>query len=106
MEAQFSPVRDIQVNDVNEDGYPDLLLAGNNYGARPSLGIQDASHGCLLLGNQGLNFEAQRPLQSGFRLNGDIRKIHYLSAGEREILVAGCNDGEAQVLKRGKRGKQ
>ena len=37
-EAQFSPVRDLLVDDFNEDGFPDLLLAGNNYSTRPSLG--------------------------------------------------------------------
>jgi hypothetical protein len=104
MEAQFSPVRDILVDDFNEDGIPDLMLAGNNHGSRPSLGIQDASHGCLLLGNQSLTFEAQGPLQSGFHLKGDIRKIDYLSVAKTKTLVAGCNDGKLQVLKRGKQG--
>ena len=102
MEAQFSPVRDIRVDDVNEDGIPDLLLAGNNHGARPSLGIQDASPGWLMVGNQGLNFEVLNPSQSGVHLKGDIRKIHYLSVAKSKILVAGCNDGKLQVLKRGK----
>jgi len=106
VEAQFSPVRDIRVEDINKDGYPDLLLAGNNYGTRPSLGIQDASHGCLLLGNQGLNFEAQGSQQSGVQLKGDIRKIHYLSVADNKTLVAGCNNGDLQVFKLGKQGKQ
>jgi len=105
MEAQFSPVRDILVDDVNEDGIPDLMLAGNNHGARPSLGIQDASPGWLMVGNQGLTFEVLNPSQSGFHLKGDIRKIHYLSVFKSKTLVAGCNDGNLQLLKRGKQGK-
>jgi len=106
MEAQFSPVRDILVDDVNEDGIPDLMLAGNNHGARPSLGIQDASPGWLMVGNQGLTFEVLNPSQSGFHLKGDIRKIHYLSVFKSKTLVAGCNNGDLQVFKLGKQGKQ
>jgi len=102
VEAQFSPIRAVEVDDLNENGYPDLLLAGNQYSTRPSLGRQDASFGWLLPGNQGLNFEVLNPSQSGFYLKGDIRKIHYLSAAGSGYLVAACNNGDLQVLKRGK----
>ena len=102
VEAQFSPIRDIEVDDINGDGIPDLILAGNNYGARPSLGRQDASHGWLMLGKQDLSYEVLMPVKSGFHLNGDIRKIHYLSVDEIEFIVGVCNDGDTQVLERGK----
>lgn len=98
VEAQFSPIRALEADDVNKDGLPDLLLAGNNYSTRPSLGRQDASYGWLMLGNQELSFEVIRPLKSGVYLMGDIRKIHYLSVHEKKYLVAACNDGELQVL--------
>ena len=106
VEAQFSPIRDIEVDDINGDGIPDLILAGNNYGARPSLGRQDASHGWLLLGKQDLSYEVTKPVKSGFSLKGDIRKFHYLSIAGFESLVIGCNDGDTQVLERGKQDEQ
>jgi len=102
VEAQFSPIRDIEAADINEDGIPDLILAGNNYGSRPSLGRQDASHGWLLLGKQDLSYEVKKPVESGFSIKGDIRKLHYLSLAGIESLVVGCNDGDTQVLERGK----
>ena len=106
MEAQFSPVRDVEVDDFNGDGIPDLLLAGNNYGSRPSLGRQDASHGWLMLGKEDLSYDVLKPVDSGFSINGDFRKIRYLSIAGMESLVAVCNDGDTQVLLRGTIDKQ
>ncbi len=51
-EAQFSPVRDILVRDVNKDGITDLVLVGNDYAVRPSYGRYDASYGWCLPGKQ------------------------------------------------------
>ena len=102
VEAQFSPIRDVAVDDINRDGIPDLILAGNNFGARPSLGRQDASHGWLMFGKQDLSYEVLKPVKSGFSLNGDIRKFRYLNVSGIESLVVVCNDGDTQVLKRGK----
>ena len=106
MEAQFSPVRDLRIDDINLDGIPDLILAGNHYGIRPSLGRQDASPGWLLLGKEGLSYEVRRPAESGLSLNGDIRKLHYLSAAGNNILLGVTNNGDTQILKRGKEDKQ
>jgi hypothetical protein len=102
MEAQFSPIRDIKVADINQDGIPDLILGGNNYGMRPSLGRQDASYGSLLLGLQDLSYVALRPTESGLWLDGDFRKFHYLSIDVNEFLVAVANAGDIQVLRQGK----
>jgi hypothetical protein len=101
-EAQFSPLRDLEVNDLNNDDIPDLILAGNNYGARPSLGRQDACHGWLMLGKEDLSYEVLKPVESGFSLNGDIRKIHYLSMAGSKSIVLVCNNGDTQVFNGGK----
>jgi hypothetical protein len=102
VEAQFSQVRDLEVNDLNHDDIPDLILAGNNYGARPSLGRQDACHGWLMLGKEDLSYEVLKPVESGFSLNGDIRKIHYLSMAGSKSIVLVCNNGDTQVFKLGR----
>ncbi len=106
VEAQFSPIRDLKVKDINNDGIQDLILVGNNFGIRPSLGRQDASHGFFLLGSQDLSYTVIMPSESGFFLEGDIRKLHYLSTVEEEIWVAAVNDDTIQLLKRGKEDKQ
>ncbi len=102
VEAQFSPIRDIQVADVNQDGKPDLILAGNDYGTRPSLGRQDASFWLLIPWLTRLNCEVVNPVECGLWLEGDFRKFHYLSLDVNEFLVAVANAGDIQALRQGK----
>lgn len=51
VEAQFSPVCDINAIDANKDGKQDLLLAGNYAWTRIRYGRYEANHRVLLLGN-------------------------------------------------------
>ena len=48
MEAQFAPVNAIICNDIDGDGYKDLILAGNDYQSDVMTGRYDASYGCFL----------------------------------------------------------
>jgi len=102
MEAQFSPIRDILVEDFDKDGIPDLLLAGNNYSTRPSLGRQDTSYGWLILGNRDLNFECLWPAKSGILFPGDTRKMHLIEIEDEAYLVQLPNKGNFQVFKVGR----
>ncbi len=97
-EAQFSPIRDFVTGDFNRDGIPDLLLAGNNYYTRPSLGRQDASYGWLLLGKGELEFEIIWPAKSGFFMDGDARKMHLIGIEDEAILLALPNNGNLQLF--------
>jgi hypothetical protein len=105
-EAQFSPIRDILCADFNKDGYPDLLLAGNNYFTRPSLGRQDASFGWLLLGNEVLKYDVLWPFESGFSLDGDARKMQLLEISGESFLGSSVNNNFFRVFKYGKWAKQ
>ena len=102
MEAQFSPIRDLLVDDFDKDGIPDLLLAGNNYSTRPSLGRQDASYGWLMLGNKALEYECLWPAESGFSLSGDMRKMHLIEIESTPILLCMPNNDSLQIFKHGK----
>ena len=97
--AQFSPVRDICVQDINLDGYPDLVLAGNNYSVRPSIGRHDASYGWCLLGTAGEAYRALMPVESGLRINGDARGITPLVVNGMNLLVTVVNDGDLQLFR-------
>ena len=97
--AQFSPVRNIIAGDYNLDGNKDLLLVGNNYPVRPSLGRQDASFGWCLLGNKGLGFKTLMPAQSGFMVKGDSRKVLPITVSGKKYLIVGVNDAELQLFK-------
>ncbi len=96
--AQFSPVRDILVQDVNKDGIPDLTLVGNDYLARPSYGRYDASYGWCLLGNRDGNYEVLMPVKSGFIVKGDSRRIVPVRINGKQDVVITVNNGDLQIF--------
>jgi hypothetical protein len=98
VEAQFSPVRDIITRDMNMDGKQDILLAGNDYTVKPTYGRQDASYGWCLLSDTSNSFKALFPSLSGFRTDGDTRKIMPLKVAGKQYIVVGVNDGNLQVF--------
>ena len=98
-EAQFSPVRDILSCDLNHDGKVDLILAGNDYAVRPSIGRYDASYGWCLIGDNKGSFKALMPAESGLIIKGDARKIVLLESNGDKYLVAAVNNGNVQLFK-------
>ncbi len=99
LQAQFSPVRDIMVDDYNNDGILDVVMVGNDYQVRPTYGRYDAGFGTTLLGKAGQSYNYLSPSSCGFFVNGDSRKaIQLLIKGEKHIVVA-VNSGSLKVFK-------
>jgi hypothetical protein len=94
VEAQFAPVNAIVCEDIDNDGYKDLLLAGNDYQTDVITGRYDASYGCFLRGSNKGEFVSVPPDKSGFVLRGDIRDMALirLANGKRMILAAANDD--------------
>lgn len=98
-EAQFSPVRDIVSGDFNNDGNTDLVIAGNNYHARPSVGRFDASYGWFLPGLGNGNFNCSMPSESGFLLRGDARRLSLIKISGKQYLIGLVNNGPMQIFR-------
>ena len=96
--AQFSTVRDILVRDFNLDGKMDLVLVGNNYAVRPSIGRYDASYGWCLLGDTDHGYNALMPMESGLKIKGDARRILPIEVLGKHYLIAAVNDGNLQIF--------
>ncbi len=94
MEAQFAPVNAIICDDLDNDGFKDLLLAGNEYQTNVMTGRYDASYGCFLKGGADKKFKSVSPAKSGFVLDGDVKSMALirLKNGEKIILAAVNND--------------
>jgi hypothetical protein len=73
--AQISCIRTILDIDINQDGQPDLITAGNFYGTDVFLGRYDASKGNILLNNGNETFKNLPPAYTGFSASGDVRKL-------------------------------
>ncbi|MDQ6845486.1 MAG: FG-GAP repeat protein, partial [Bacteroidota bacterium] len=98
--AQFAPVNTILATDVDNDGYTDLLLGGNEYQEEIGSGRYDASYGQFLKNNGKGFFTSILPVQSGFIIDGDVKSLHQIitERNDRLILVA-VNDNLLRCFK-------
>jgi hypothetical protein len=97
IEAQFAPVYAIAIDDLNNDGKKDLILAGNNATMRIRIGKMDANHGMVFL-NQGQNdFKYLPQNQSGLWLNGDVRDCQTAKTKHGKQWIFSINNGPIQI---------
>lgn len=97
--AQVAPVFAIQVDDFNQDGKQDLVLAGNFYEVKPLIGRMNASLGTLLLGQGQGNFKSIPNAEARLWLDGAVRDLASLSTGETSLLFVARNNAGLEVLR-------
>jgi hypothetical protein len=90
--AQLSSINAIKCLDINGDGFPDLVMGGNEFGFLPQFGRLDGSFGDVLLNDGKGQFSWLNPKRSGLQLSGQIRDIGELSGKERSYLLFLRND--------------
>ncbi|RMG25783.1 MAG: hypothetical protein D6730_10275 [Bacteroidetes bacterium] len=90
LEAQFAPVNGMLATDVNQDGYTDVLMVGNDYGNEVNMGQYDAFVGLVLLGDGKGNFTPVSGARSGFFVHGDAKALVWLPgpAGSQRVLAS------------------
>lgn len=92
-QIQVSPVQGILCYDFNQDGFTDILMAGNKYGFEVETNPCDAGTGALLLGDGKGNFSWQDNATAGFWATQEARDLALLkgSNGKPRVLVANNN---------------
>jgi hypothetical protein len=99
MEAQLAPINGIVAEDLNGDGFTDLLMVGNDYGNEVFIGRLDAALGWALLGDGKGGFRAVPARESGFSVPGDAKALVKLNASSGEArYVASQNRGKLLVF--------
>jgi hypothetical protein len=85
--VQLSSVNAIRCMDLNGDGFPDLILGGNEFGFLPQFGRLDGSFGDVLLNDGKGNFNFMENARSGLNILGQVRDIALIkSAGNPHVL--------------------
>jgi hypothetical protein len=107
--AQIAPTNGIITDDINGDGFTDILMVGNDYGNEIFIGRLDASVGLLLLGGGNGDFKAVSPKESGFIVPGDAKAlvklnpsfgppIYFASQNRGKLLAFKSTNEEAKSL--------
>ena len=90
---QLSSVNAIQLMDINADGYPDIIAAGNFFDLLPQFCRLDGSYGHILMNDKKGNFVEMPNAKSGIELNGQTRDIiSFKYKNEEGILFLENND--------------
>jgi enediyne biosynthesis protein E4 len=97
--TQFSLINDFLVDDYNEDGNADVLLAGNFYPINIQMGQYDASYGYLLFGDGRGNFKPEVQRKSGFVVRGETRRLRKLRTNNENLILAVRNNSSIEFFK-------
>ena len=99
VEAQFAPIYASVAGDFDGDGHTDLVVAGNLYGATPTLGRYDASYGLLLRGAGDGRFRAAELETTRLVIEGQVRHMARLrGAGGTTLIAVARNDDTLEIL--------
>ena len=85
--TQFAPIYGILIDDFNQDGNLDVLMAGNFFGTRVKYGRYDANKGSLLLGDGKGNFTDIDQKKSGLNIDGEVRDIQAIINADKEPMI-------------------
>jgi hypothetical protein len=99
--AQIAPVYAILARDLDGDGKPDLLIAGNFDGVQPEIGRMSAGYGLLLRGDGTGRFTPVPEPQSGFLVpgGGQARDIARVRTRRGDLYVVTRNNDRPLVFR-------
>jgi hypothetical protein len=99
VEAQFSSVNDILIDDYTNDGHPDILMAGNMYCTEVKTPRNDAGIGLFLEGDGNGNFKPWDFRDSGFFVPYDVKSLKEIRVNNTRYILVGCNNDSLRVFK-------
>ena len=95
-EAQLTSYRDAVVVNVNNDKYPDILLAGNYYDNNIQMGRYDADFGTFLI-NSGTNTFTCESID-GAVIRGQVRHVKEIRIGNQNAIILAKNNDSLKVI--------
>lgn len=103
-EAQWSPIFDLEVWDVNDDKKPDVLAVGNFSDTEVLTGHYDAGNGICLINKGSGVFTSVNSKASGFYVPQEARAIIKIKNNSKEeVLLIGLQKDSLKAFKRHKR---
>ena len=97
-QANLSSVNAIAVEDFDQDGIKDLLLAGNTKYNRVRIGKFESSYGVFLKGDSKGGFEYIPNSKTQINIKGVVRSLLMLNTKESKKLIVGINNSNPIIL--------
>ena len=98
--AQLSPTYSILTIDVDEDGYQNIIMGGNQFRAKPKVGIYAGSYGTIIRSLGDNSLEVLGSDESGFFVEGEIRDIKIVTVNGEELILVARNNDKLKVFKK------
>jgi hypothetical protein len=96
IEAQFSPIEDIAVEDIDQDGYLDLVLGGNTTAVASYFGSYQGNWGVILKGDATGSFKTFK--ESSLKIKGDVKQIKEVTVGTKKWMIFAKNNSSLEVF--------
>lgn len=96
--SQISSTHDIHIEDVNNDGYLDAILIGNDYEISTQIGRLDSSKGILLINDKKGFFDIEK--RSKLNILGASRSIDTMKVSKTKYYVVGRNNDTPLFLRK------
>lgn len=97
--AQWAPIQDFWVEDIDQDGHLDVLAVGNAYDAESVAGQYDAATGLVLKGDGKGAFQPLLFPQTGFLADGDCKNIVGLNGAANRLIMVSANQGALKIFR-------
>ena len=98
--AQISSVYSILSDDINNDGYNDLILGGNLSKIKPEYGPSKSSYSSLFIGKKDIKFEYINSNKSGLFIDGDLRDLTKIKINKKDSYIFALNNSKIKILER------
>jgi len=99
--AQMAPLNGMLAEDINQDGFLDIVACGNDYGTEVTTGRFDAMNGLVLIGNGKGGFTSISLKESGFFVPGNAKALVKLKGlGNDYLLAASQNRSWLKIFRK------
>ena len=98
MITQAAPIYRMVTDDLNNDGYTDVLMVGNSYATEVHLGRYDAFIGQALLGDGTDHFRSLSLGESGFYVDTDAKDMVKLERNGNPLWLVASNNDSLKVF--------
>jgi enediyne biosynthesis protein E4 len=97
--AQLSTINGIVVEDFDNDGRKDILLAGNKFDVEVETTPADASAGLLMKGEDNFNFNCLKPFESGFFVPYNVKDLQSIQVNNESCILVSVNNEALRIFR-------